>query len=155
MRPLPRFLIVLSLLAVLLAGCLGSVRLRGIAVEIQDLQAVATADGGAEVTLGIHYRNENNIAIAISSARHRVTIGNINLGRVDAPRPIGLPRLSSEVQPATVRVDAATAQRLRDLQAAGSTTYQIQTTIIVEAAADKLESRTANTGTIDVRQIGL
>jgi hypothetical protein len=150
----PLLLLALSCL-LLLSGCLTNTKLRGLAVQLVEVQATPVPGGGADLTLNFRYLNENNIALAVATARHRVTIGAVTLGRVDSTEPIGLPRLAAGNQPVTVRIDAATAARLRELQQAGTATYRLETTIIVEAAADKLQSRTSGSGTLDLTNLGL
>jgi LEA14-like dessication related protein len=137
------------------SGCMSNTKLRGLAVQLLDVKATPAADGGAELALTFRYVNENNVALAISTVRHRVSLGSISLPRFETPEPIGLPRLASDTQAAKVRVDAATVSRLRELQSAGAVSYRVESTIIVEAATDKLESRTSDSGTLNLSRLGL
>jgi LEA14-like dessication related protein len=153
---LPRFaLIFASASLLLLAGCLSNTELRGIAVQLVEVKASPTTDGGAQLTLSIRYINENLVAIAASGARHKVTLNGVSLGRIDSEKPIGLPQHGTETLEYTLNVDAGTVTRLREMQAAGVANYALESSIRVLAGDEKLESRTSGSGSVAMANLGL
>ncbi len=142
------------LVATLFAGCLNKAEVRGITVQLVDVSGARTASG-AELTLRLHYLNENLVGIAADGARHRVTIGGVTLGRVENKQPIGLPQMGSDTQEVKVQIDSATADRLRALQASGVANYEMESTILISAGETDMQSRGTSSGTVSLAQLQL
>lgn len=153
LRPAPA--LILLTVTVLFAGCLGSPELRGIAVQLADVKATPAPDGSAELELSIRYLNENLVGIAVSETEHRVWINGVDLGRIRSDDPVGLPQLGNATMPVRVTVDPGVVAQLRAFQAAGPANYRLETTLMIEAAADELKSRATGTGTVDLSDLGL
>ncbi|HEX2101677.1 MAG TPA: hypothetical protein VHF69_13475 [Candidatus Synoicihabitans sp.] len=150
LRPLLVLVVLVSLI-----GCASNAKVRNIAVQLVAVKATSTSNGGAQLALSIRYFNENLVPIATSGGRHRLTLGDVTLPRIESEEPIGLPQLGSDTQDVTVTVDAGTVARLRALQSAGTVSYQLDSTLLIEAGDDDLESRTGASGSVSLAELGL
>jgi LEA14-like dessication related protein len=156
MRPsLPHLILAVFASLILLSGCQSSSTIRGIAVQLVDVRATPVAGGGADLTLNISYVNENLVMIAASGARHRVTLNGVQLGRVESKEPIGLPQMGTVTQEVTLPIDPGMVARLRDMQAAGTVSYELDSTILITAGEDKMESRSSGSGTVSLANLNL
>ena len=155
MRPSLRSLLLVAVASIFLSGCHNSSAVRGIAVQLEAIRATPAAGGRAELTLSISYVNENLVMIAASGARHRVTLNGVPLGRVESREPIGLPRMGHITQEVTLPIDQGTVARLREMQAGGTATYTLDSTILITAGEEKMESRTSGSGTVSLADLNL
>ena len=134
-----------------LAGCLSHLTFGGIAVTIDDLKP-ATAKTPATLTL--HFANENVVAVGIDSSTHRLYLNGSLVGTAVNTKPLGVQAMSSGTQEAPVKFEnPALVQQLAAAAGARTTSYRLESDLLLLAGEEKIHAKSVEQGTLDLNPL--
>lgn len=148
----PRLLALLGL-AALLAACATTRSPDTLEVSLADLrltEATALETTGVFV---IRVQNQSPEAFQCNGAVHKVTLNGIRVGSGVHKETLVLDRLSDGTQTVTVRFgNLALARLLHDLTQAQRVSWQLDSTLFLQAGARSWTAKTSRTGALDLKE---
>jgi len=159
MSPLRTFfrfaaLLTLGLAGVFFAGC-STFQLTGVTVALVDIKPAASTLLESSAVLTLRYTNDNVIPIGLSGSSHKVYLNGTYVGKAVSPTPVGLAALSTATQDVTVRFEnLALMQQLVAMRDRQTASYKIDSVLFVTSGEEKLDIKTSNSGSVDLRALG-
>lgn len=144
----------LGLACAVLAGC-NSFQLSGVTVSLVDFKPASTALLESSAVLTLRYTNDNVIPIGLSGSSHKVYFNGSYVGKAVSKEPLGLAALTTATQDVTVRFEnLALLQQLVAMRERQAASYKIASVLYVTSGEEKLDIKTASSGSVDLRTLG-
>ncbi len=126
-------------------GCTSAVKLGGVVVSIAEVSPGPQAN---TLQLKLLYKNENVLALAVSTTEHTVYLNGAKISSLESKIPVGLPPLASASQTLTFPAQNADALKNAGLTTA---TYRLNSVLILEAGEDdEVKIKTSSTGSVSL-----
>jgi LEA14-like dessication related protein len=156
MLPLRNFSRFISLSLILsccafVAGCTGF-QLSGVTVSLVDFKPATTTLLESSAVLTLRYTNDNVIPIGLSGSSHKIYLNGSYVGKAVSKEAVGLAALSTATQDVTVRFEnVSLLQQLVAMRDRQTASYKVVSVLYVTSGEEKLDIKTSNTGSIDLR----
>ena len=130
-----------------LVGCLSHHTFGGINVTAVGLKSAAKTPA----TLTLHFANENVVAVGIDSSTHRLFLNGSFVGTAVNTQPLGMQAMATATQEVPVKFDnLALVQQLAVAAGAGTTSYRLESDLLVLAGDEKIRVKSVEQGTLDL-----
>jgi LEA14-like dessication related protein len=130
-----------------LVGCLSHHTFGGINVSVAGLKSAAKTPA----TLTLHFANENVIAVGIDSSTHRLFLNGTFVGTAVNASPMGVQAMATATQDVPVKFDnLALVQQLAAAAGAGTTSYRLESDLLLLAGDEKIRVKSIEQGTLDL-----
>jgi LEA14-like dessication related protein len=131
-----------------LVGCFSHQTFGGINVTVVGLKPTAAAAANTPATLTLHFANENVIAVGIDSSTHRLFLNGTLVGTAVNANPLGVQAMTTVTQEVPVKFDNLAL--VQQLAAAGTTSYRLESDLLLMAGDEKIHVKSIEQGTLDL-----
>jgi LEA14-like dessication related protein len=149
----PPFLRLVSLAVCLasLAGCASHGTLGGIAVTVVAVKPAAPPAPETQAVLTLRYANENVASVAMDNSTHRLFLNDSYVGKATSETPMGLPEMAPTKQEIPVTFEnPALVRQLANAAGAKTTSYRLESDMLVVFGDDKIHVKSNEQGTLDL-----
>jgi LEA14-like dessication related protein len=134
-----------------LVGCFNHLSFGGLTVTIVDVKPAAATAPETQTTLTLHYANENVVAVGIASSTHRLFLNGSAVGTAVSASPLGVPAMATTTQDVPVKFEnLALVQQLANAAGAKTTSYRLESDMLVMAGDEKIHVKSIEQGTLDL-----
>jgi LEA14-like dessication related protein len=134
-----------------LVGCLSHNTFGGIAVTIVDIKPAAATAANTTATLTLHFANENVVAAGVNSSTHRLYLNGSFVGTAVNTTPLGMQAMASATQDVPVKFEnPALVQQLATAAGARTTSYRLESDLLLLAGDEKIHAKSFEQGTVDL-----
>lgn len=148
----PGSLFVLALL-VLVTACATTRPADTLEVSLADLSLIDATALETTGTFVIRIQNQSPEALQCNGAVHKVTLNGIRVGSGVQKETLALDRLSDGTQTVTVRFgNLALARLLHDLSQTKRVSWQLDSTLFLQAGARSWTAKVSRTGALDLKE---
>lgn len=145
----------LALACCAFVGACNSFQLSGVTVSLVDVKPASSTLLESNAVLTLRYTSENVMPIGLSGSSHKVYLNGTYVGKAVSKEPLGLAALSSATQDVTVRFEnLSLLQQLVAMRERQTASYKIESVLYVTSGEEKLDIKTANSGSVDLRSLG-
>jgi LEA14-like dessication related protein len=134
-----------------LVGCTSHGTLGGIAVTVVAVKPAAPPAPETQAVLTLQFANENVASVAMDNSTHRLFLNGLYVGKATSQTPEGLPAMA----PTTLKIpvtfeNLAMVRQLANAAGAKTTSYRLESDMLVVFGDDKIHVKSNEQGTLDL-----
>lgn len=135
------------------AGC-STFQLTGVTVSLVDFKPASSSLLESSAVLTLRYTNDNVIPIGLAGSSHKIYLNGTYVGKAVSKEPLGMAALSTTTQNVTVRFEnISLLQQLVAMRDRQTASYKIESVLYVTSGEEKLDIKTSNSGSVDLRSL--